>query len=227
VTARKSSINKWWKTDGVLGEHFRTKAELENRIRGIVAKYPLETHMGADDAAFLTAIFQRHYGWDIKRGCGVQTYFTRTVTAWTGPTTGIWIKRTDGSEVDISWVVALMPGGAPSGVLLVSTAARYEVVDQRNAASNAVAWGAPCPICGEPLFDGRHVDHRPPKTFKALLESWLESVGLTHEEVKTEEVGVADAQFVDRELGLQWAEYHRANAELRVIHKHEKLARVL
>lgn len=209
----------------MLGETFRTKAELENRIRGIVAKYPLEQHMESGDAEFLTAVFQRHFGWDIKRGCGVHAYFTRVVTAWTGQTTCIWIKRTDGTETDISWVVALMPGGAPSAVLKLTTAARYEVVDQRNAAGDAVPYGSPCPICGEPLTSGRHVDHKPPKTFKALLEDWLAAVGMSHEDIATEEVGDADAQFVDRNLGSKWAEYHRQNAELRVIHKHENLAR--
>lgn len=225
MATKRASIDKWWRNEGVRGETFRTKAELENRIRSIVAKYPLEQYMESDDAAFLTAVFQRHYGWEIKRGCGVGYYFTRTVTAWTGPTTGIWIKRTDGTEVDISWVVALMPGGAPSAVLQLATAARYEIVDQRNAASNAVAWGAPCPLCGEPLTTDRHVDHKPPKTFKALLEDWLTTVGLSHADIETKEVGVADAQFANRALGSKWAEYHRLHAELRVIHKHENLAR--
>jgi hypothetical protein len=222
----KRSVNKWWRDEGVLGEIFATKAALETRIRGIVASYPLETEMAQADADFLSAVFSRHYGWELKRGCGVQAYFTRTVVAWTGPTTGIWIRRTDGSEIDISWVVALMPGGAPSAVLKAATAARYEIVEQRNKASSAVPWGAECPVCGEPLMSDRHVDHRPPKTFKALFEEWLGSEGVTHEILETEEVGVADAQFVDRGLGSKWAAYHQQHADLRVIHKHENLARV-
>lgn len=222
----KRSGDKWWRDEGVAGEAFATKAGLETRIRGIVAKYQLESAMDAGDTAFLSDVFKRHYGWETKRGSGVLAYFTRTVVAWTGPTTGIWIRRADGSEVDISWVVALMPGGAPSAVLKASTAARYEIVEQRNKASSAVPWGAGCPVCGEPLLSDRHVDHRPPKTFKALFEDWLEGEGLTHAELDTEEVGVADAQFVNRGLGSKWAAYHQQHADLRVIHKHENLARV-
>lgn len=222
----KRAVNKWWRDEGVCGEIFTTKAALENRIRGIVASYPLETEMAQADADFLSEVFKRHYGWELKRGCGVKSYFTRTVYAWSGTTTGICIRRTDGSEIDISWVVALMPGGAPSAVLKAATAARYEVVEQRNTASSSVPYGAPCPICGEPLHANRHVDHRPPKTFKALFEEWLAVEGLAHDDLATEEVGVADAQFVDRQLGARWAGYHQQHAVLRVIHKHENLARV-
>lgn len=225
MAVRKQSTDKWWRTEGVAGEFFRTKAELEARIRGIVAKYPHEADMEPKDVAFLSAVLSRHYDWAAKSGAGVAGYCTRAFTAWSGTSTGLVLKRVDGSEVDISWVVALMPGGATSAVLNAMSAARYEVVDQRNEASASVALGAPCPICGNPLMTDRHVDHKPPKTFKALFLDWLDAIGMTPDQIEVEDVGVADSRFVSRGLALQWARFHRHHAELRVIHKHENLAR--
>jgi hypothetical protein len=223
---RSTTTDKWWKTSGVAGRLFRTKADLENHIRAIVAKYPLEVYMDGEDVAFMTEVFKHHYRWDDKRGPGVAGMFTRRVYSATGASTGIMLKRIDGSEVDISWVVCLMPGGRPKAKRNLSVAARYEVMPQRNAASHAVPHGAACPLCGQPLLAGdRHVDHAPPHTFEGLLDFWLIEEGLNYEQVEIEDVGVADAQFIDRELAARWQDFHRQHAVLRVIHIHENLRR--
>lgn len=224
---RSPTTDKWWKTDGVAGRLFRTKADLENHIRSIVAKYPHEKPMAAEDVAFMVEVFKRHYRWGEKRGAGVAGMVTRRVYSATGASTGIVLKRVDGTEVDISWVVCLMPGGRPKPKRDLSVAARYEVLAQRNDASHSVPHGAPCPLCGQPLASGdRHVDHAPPHTFEGLLDFWLIEEGLSYQDIEVEDVGVADAQFTDRLLAARWQEFHREHAVLRVIHIHENLRRV-
>jgi hypothetical protein len=225
--ATKRPVNKWWKTEGVCGELFEKKSDLEQRIRGIVAKYPRESDMSEQDVAFLCAVFAHHHEWDVKQGSGVAGMFTRLHPAWSGPTTGIMIRRTDGSEIDISWVTALQPGGSKTSKGDASRAARFEVVGQRDAVLAAVVKGSPCPICGEPLLWGDiHVDHAPPHTFEALFDFFLIESGLRHSDIRTEDVNVSNCQFTDRALAARWQQYHAEMANLRAIHKHENLARV-
>lgn len=226
MRAKKRIATPWWRTEGVLGHFFKTKAELETKVRSIVARYPLETPMEQDDVAFLCRVLEHHYDWQQRVGAGVSTIVTRPFVAWSGTSTGLVLKRVDGTEVDISWVVALMPGGAPSEKLNAVGAARYEVVAQRNAADKNTPVGAACPLCGAPLLAGdRHVDHKPPATFDTLFETWMRlEEGLDYAQIKVEEVGV-DLRFSDRSLAESWASYRKAHAVLRVIHKHENLRR--
>lgn len=180
-----------------------------------------------DAASFLLGVLKHHSEWEDKAGCGVAAVLPRCFESWSGATTGLVLRRVDGSEIDISWVVALLPGGKTSAKANVAAAARFEVVAQRDAASHAVPFGAPCPLCGEPLAKGnRHVDHTPPNTFDALLDCWLAlEEGISYEDVKLVEVNNTQSQFADRALAQRWAEYHETFAALRVIHKHENLSR--
>lgn len=221
----------WWRDPGVAGRVFRTKGALEEEIRAAVVRSGLNQPVRGADLDLLVGVLEHHYKWTDKVGVGLDRLECRRISAWNGTSTGLVIVRQDGSEIDISWRVALMPLGRPSPKANVVAAARYEVVDQRNEAAASVPMGAPCELCGLPLEAGqRHVDHEPPLTFDFLVRLWLEEEErMDWDDVRVQDVqgvGSANSQFVDRELAQRWWDFHKRCAVLRVIHKHENLSRV-
>lgn len=221
-----SANSHWWKTDGVLGTLFPTKKALEDEIRRLVAKWQHKGPITGEDAAFLLDVLRRHYQFDEKCGEGLSAIMVIHNKTPYGSSTGLGLVRADGSIVDISWRVPLSP---PTHQQNVSIAARYEILDQRQEASDAVAAGDACPVCGLPLEHvDRHVDHKPPHTFFSLFEAFVElECGTTYDLIALREDGIAGMRFVDEELAEQWRAFHRRLATLRVIHKNENLRGVL
>ena len=218
--------DKWWKDPGVAGEIFDTKKALEQRIRDINKAASLDTPLAADDQNFLIAVLQHHYQWVEKRGAGISHLEIR-LNSGHGykPTRGIWIVRADGTAVDISWVVALKPGGESSPKENVLAAARREIESQIVECRNSEV-GQDCPVCGEPLVDGLHVDHRSPRTFDKLFGDWMADRSHTFEAIEVEDFGLY-ALFEDRGVAEDWQKYHCVNADLRLVHAEENLTRIV
>ncbi len=216
---RRKAI-KWWQKE--LG--IETKAEVEGKVRTIVSKYLDKQPVDADDQAWLLKVFEHHYQYTDKIGCGLEHLEVRTNPSSTGRNTrGFWIQRKDGSAIDISWVVSLKPDGMPTEAQNVSNAARIEISDQihhhhRYGECNV------CPLCNDAMERryNLHVDHEIP--FQKLFAEFLKSKSLDYESVELEDLG-PESRFADRELAKSWQEYHLANAKLRLTHDQCNLAR--
>lgn len=219
------SVSPWWKTDGVLGVPFQTKSALENEIRRVIAKYQIGDRVVGHDEKFLMCVLSHHYQWETKAGVGVARLEKRRNHTPYGSSDGIWIVRVDGSSVDISWRVPISP---PTHEANVHIAARYEILEQRNAAVVGITSEYLCPVCGRAIpADERHVDHTPPLTFASLIDSFvLLHQGMSYADVHLDEKHLSELRFSDRVLAEQWQDFHRSLAKLRVIHKNENLARV-
>ena len=155
---------KWWKSEGVLGNSFATQADLKVYVRGIINGAELNTPLEESAAAFLIDVLRRHQNWAEKVGAGISSIVVRlNPPPGFGPARrGLWLIRVDGSETDISWYAPLHRGGALYVARGVTLAARAEVSDQTRAIYEQYR-GTLCPICGKPLQNG-HVDHIPPLT---------------------------------------------------------------
>jgi hypothetical protein len=215
---RRKAI-KWWQKE--LG--IETKAEVEGKVRTIVSKYLDNQPVAKDDQAWLIKVFEHHYQYTAKIGCGLEHLEVRTNSSWNGPSRGFWIKRKDGTSIDISWVIALKPGGRPDPKEDASKAARYEIYEQihhhhKNGECNV------CPICDVPMQRkfNLHVDHEIP--FKKLFDDFLEEQLLCYEDVEIDDLGL-DSRFADRELAQAWKQYHQDKAKLRLTHSQCNLAR--
>lgn len=215
----KRKATPWWREE--LGMH--TKAEVETHIRGIVAATPLATPLDPDEQAWLTRVLCHHYQYEVKTGCGLRHIEVRMNTSWSGPTRGLWFVRTDGSEIDISWVVALMPGGRPAIKHDVSAAARQEVASQIHAHHREGECGC-CPLCGVEMRRGLfvHVDHEVP--FTDLLDTFLRDRSLDYGDVEIEDLGLT-SRFRNRGLGQTWQDHHAQVARLRLTHAQCNLSR--
>jgi len=131
--------------------------------------------------------------------------------------------RVDGTEIDISWVVALMPDGRPKPKHDVSAAARYEIHPQIHGHHDQGPCQS-CPLCGLPMQRrvNVHVDHAVP--FDGLLDDFLENRGLDYADIAIRDLGL-DSEFADRALAQTWQAHHQAKAQLRLTHAACNLAR--
>lgn len=218
----KPANDKWWASTGVLGRIFKTKGALVDAIRSINNSAALNQPMRQEDQEFLLDVLRHHHDWHAKSGAGVQHLEVRMNEGTFGSTRGLYIRRVDGSEVDISWVVALKPGGKSSHKESACAAARREILDQTLAARKEQE-GGNCSLCGLPLLDKTHVDHMHPNTFDSIFSDFLLSEGIAYQDVDVADMGIY-AVFADKELSKRWQEFHRDRAVLRLIHAHENLS---
>jgi hypothetical protein len=201
----------------------KTKTEVRDKIREFVNGYPFNTPIGRDDQAWLDMVLRLHYQYAAKVGAGIRHLEVRRNANHNGSTRGLWIVRVDGTEIDISWVVALMPGGRPKPKHDVSAAARYEIHPQIHHHHAQGPCGS-CPLCDLPMQRrvNVHVDHAVP--FDSLMDSFLANRGLDYADIEIEDLGL-DSRFADRALAQTWQAHHQAKAQLRLTHAACNLAR--
>lgn len=190
------------------------RTELIARIREVVARTACT--VAPDDMPFVISVLMKHYDWPAKVGRGIASIEVRN----NGGNRGFWIVRTDGSAIDISWVVAM--NGKPSAKADTVTAARTAIASQ--VAAVPVTVGAACTLCGKPLtaHDTTHVDHEIP--FDTLFSQWLAAHGLTYADVQSIDTGTRRVMS-DPVQVVSWMEWHALHAKLRVVHSVCNLSR--
>jgi len=210
---------KWWITLG-----FATKKDLEKRIRNVVASYNDGDNLSMNDQQWVTIILEHHADFAQKSGCGIQHIQTRTNTSWFGTTRGFWIIRTDGSEVDISWVIALKPKGSITSKENVYRAARFEISDQIHEFHDKGACSV-CEICNLHMTRNYyvHVDHVYP--FCKLFDEFLGSKGLVYNDICVGKNENDENVFEDKCFAQEWKSHHQQKAKLRIVHKKCNLSR--
>ena len=215
----KRKTDKWWQSE----LNIATKAEVMERVRSIVAKHRDGQVLNPFDETWMLKILRHHYDFQNKVNGKYKHLEVRTNRTEQGSSRGFWIVRTNGSATDISWCVALAPGGCPSVKQEVASAARYEVrpqiLEHHKHGTRAV-----CTECQLPMKrqDDLHVDHIMP--FDGLLTNFIIERGLGVDQIEIQDLGL-QSQFLDRDLGIQWQNFHRRHATLRIVHAKCNLSR--
>lgn len=174
-----------------------TKVERKIRCREI-----LQTTRGRVEPVnhrfLMLHVFPTHPDWEDKRGVGVSHIEVRRHGEF--KSLGFWLRRTDGTEIDISYITSL-DGVRPHDKFL--RAARAEVQSQ------ITDWRKHNPA----QIADMHVDHAMP--FEALLRAWLADEGLAEADVEiwTAPVGFTEL-FANRNLAVRWQHYHARYAKL-------------
>ena len=174
-----------------------TKTARKLRCQAILRKG--EHRVCDDDHQWLMShVFPFHPDWSEKQGSGVSNIYVRRHARFSS--IGFFIERTDGTEIDISYKVAVDGRGSVWSQLCA--AARAEVHPQM------AAWRMSNP----PPCDGMHQDHRD-RSFDDLFRSWLAHVALEPEEVSinSQRVGFVSL-FHERALALSWQRFHQSHA---------------
>ncbi|TDX21602.1 uncharacterized protein DUF3223 [Modicisalibacter xianhensis] len=201
---------KWWQPQ------YKRQADLIEEIRGQINSARLNQPLGPANEAFFLWVLSHHHEFEEKRGCGIRHLEVRENWFHGKATRGLWIVRTDGSEIDISWRTAIKQGGAMGHEANVKAAARHEVADQieKFRASSWIHLGELCELCSEPLLQGQlhHVDHIEP--FDELLRDFVcDDYSL----IQLKDKGLY-GEFACRGMAAQWSQYHAYNAKLRLVH---------
>lgn len=201
----------WFKTEGVNGALFPTKKALVEAMRSIINPAVLNTTLSESDTQFVLAVLAHHPEWEEKSGCGVLAVEVRMNIGEHFANRGLWLVLLDGSEIDISWPVAI--DAAPlSRARLLRDAARHAIADQIRAARD---FGQTvCAICGGKMGrSSAHVDHEPPFTFESIFSGWLEA----HPDVELGDTGL-HPRFSCPVLAADWQAHHAFFASLRLVH---------
>lgn len=118
----------------IAGSQYATKDEITKRCRSISSRRGL---IDGDDLEFLLDLLPFHHEWEEKVRPGLMSMEFRVNPDY--PTTRtLYLKRADGTEIDISWVQAIrdIPTGRnriPNGLRDFRSAARNEIADQIDA----------------------------------------------------------------------------------------------
>lgn len=201
---------------------FPTKAAATKVCQAILYKYPLGATVDLDDALFLRDLLALHRQAVSKIGCGVASFQVED----NGPTRGFWVTRTDGTRTDFSFPSCLSP---PSRETEALRGFRSEVRDQIvsfRASAFSTTWQVQCVLTGQWVTsDQAHVDHAIP--FLDLVVRFLGLVGLDLGAVPVNPTtdGNTETRLLDRELAQSWAEFHRVNAQLRIVSAQANLRR--
>lgn len=202
---------KVWKELG-----FKTKGEIESKIRAIVASYPDGSFLSEDDTDFMVSVFKNHPEWLDKLGVGINRVRVdrARIASRIGITRCFYIHRLDGSHDDISWHACLRP---PTKKQDFAQAARHEIESQRADFKATVQYGTECDVCTNQLVKGlTHIDHAPPNTFRALIDGFIEAYQIDVDNFQTVDAHTLTL-FKDRKVAQSWQQWHMDRAELRAV----------
>lgn len=200
---------------------FRTKTAAKQALRDIRDASPDRIPILDDDAVdLLLGVLAAHPQSTEKVGVGVAGFFAARSPDF--PSRCFYVRRTDGSETDFSWNEAITP---TTPIVRLRMACR-NAINAHRLSFRDQAWpigevtGRICPITGD-VFERTeaHIDHQPPQTLMALVESWLGASHLSVAEVPIIHTGDLRSvdTFADGEQESSWVAYHQANAILRLV----------
>lgn len=195
------------------GVHYLTKAAVIERCRSIIQAYEVT----ANDEPFLSDLFAMHPRNEQKKGAGIRRFFIAPDYA---RNLCFWIERTDNTAADWSYRVCLTP---PTHEQRVRSAFRETVRDQVVAfrkKSFARSQTLQCAITGaEVTSAAAHIDHKPPKTFSVLVDTFLRERSVSFTEIGLSPMaydGFMITGLADKPLANAWYAYHAQEAVLQV-----------
>lgn len=208
---------------------FPSKKALELRCREILHKHHPERTIPEADTTFLRALLEKHRQSAQKIGCGVERFFVRINPHWSGkPNKGFWLQRTDGTETDFSYIACITPPSQRTEVMKgFRTVIHPDVRDFKQRAFKS-ACRVPCAATGALVdFENAHVDHKPPRTFVTIVDNFLNARGLTVDDLEVAPTvdGNVCTWLVDKELCASFRDFHRKEAELRILSARANLKR--
>lgn len=209
----------------VIGDiQFRTKTAAKDEIRRRIGQYEAGDILSVADRVFFEELFKLHDEYSEKVGAGirhiqVERDFHRNRC--------LYIHRTDGSEIDISWVHCVQPASTKT---VVSTAFRRAVKERVMAfKSNQLSEGCRCPILNIPLdYENSHVAYTE-YSFESLLDDFLDQADFTFESIELINPNPDDNDqrgiLKDPDLKAQWDRFHESNAILTLMSPEANLRR--
>lgn len=195
---------------------FRTKKSAREEAQRRIKQYEAGNRLSVDDELFFTSLFTLHSEYEEKRGVGIDHV---KVERDFKKNRCLYIHRTDGSNIDCSWVHCIQPASKKTVVSYAFRRAVKEPVMTFKKTQLKVI--KTCPELGTPLSLGNsHVSYIEPR-FEQLLDGFLSRNQITYESINltNPKPGDADQRGIlsDAELSKNWNEYHQQNAILQLL----------
>ena len=177
---------------------------------------------------FFNDLLKNHVDCAQKKGCGIEHFYIKP-DFLNKNAFGMMIHRTDGSEIDFSWV------GCSKHITHMTTrelpdAMRYAVIEyirsfrveqQFKSIDLNNTNGLVCCLCGVCGNDVEyHVDHKNPSFYKlkeTFLKTTKQAIPKTFDDCKKSHAAIfkdTDKMFAD-----DWTSYHNANCDLQILCK--------
>jgi hypothetical protein len=206
----------------IAGILFTRKADMEAHTREILHRYRPGMRLDLIDEAFVVDLLLRHPSADTKIGTGVAAIWVQRLGFGSQ---GFVVERTDGTIIDFSYKRCIRPVTHASRVKF---AMRRAIADQIIAVKQTIfpdRWiTAICPITGEEMtYHNAHVDHEPPATFAALVQAYLDEMGVTFDDIPVEGAPDGIGTIIPDGWVRHWAAWHYEHAQLRVISAYANL----
>jgi Protein of unknown function (DUF3223) len=205
-----------------IGTHdFRTKTDALAEVRRILNSVQLGDTVRGEDGKLIAALMYdgRHPETLEKIGSGIERIEVRAASHGTRC---FWIVRSDGTEVDFSFVTAM--NGQPSRKAGASAAMREEISGQVSAYRRSQPQTVQCSICGSPTErDSAFVTYLNP-TFEQMAQQFADEHG-GWEALPEVAIGAYGRQLADRGIAEEWQSLHRAKARLSLTHPRCNLTR--
>lgn len=205
---------------------FQTKELVRLHAKAIKDRHKPGDVLEGDELAFMLDLLMWHPDAAGKIGVGIRQMMVRA-----NPKFGqneFYLIRTDGSATEFSYKQCVQPSTPEADF---TTACRVAVAPDIIAFQQAYFKAhrvSQCPLTGEELtLHNAHVDHIPPRTFKAILKAFVDSRHLTLADVALKGKHIDNhigAALANADLKADWIAFHRANAELRVISEQANLS---
>lgn len=211
---------------------FNTKAELEGFVRAILNKYGLNKAIDTIDLQFISELLKRHPEYDRKIGIGIKAIVVKIDGHW-HKTRCFHIQRTDGTETDFSYKNCIDNDTSREPMKMFKQSARSAVSDQivshlsnyisrtKDSNDNVICQKSKTKIKKEQAT----VDHIPPITFDRIVTDFISMKNIEPSQI--DYIGFGDneynKEFKEESMRLQFANYHKQVAKLRVISKQENL----
>lgn len=202
---------------------FKTKKAAVEHIREVLYRYPPNQPLGGVDLIFICDLLLLHPDADSKIGAGIKSIIVEDEVEF-NKTRHFSVVRIDGSSDNFSFNKCLSPN-LNDPIKLFKSAARRVIEDQIISFRDgsfllADSTGKiPCVLTLE-LIDknNSHVDHIPPNSFDKIVLDFIRinSINVDLVEFIEPPTGIGRV-FVDEEIKNSFADYHQANAQLRVV----------
>jgi hypothetical protein len=207
---------------------FKSKRAAENQARKILNINELDSRLNIEESSFTFDYFKLfHKYWDNKKGAGID-YILRKRSPNNWNNRNFWIYRLDGSNTDISFIIGRI--GKRNFRYEFNLSMRVVInpqIQEFKAKTFANNIKLKCEVSGDSIeLKNCHVDHYTP-SFKELVDSFIEFNNLELKaDLFPEDIdGQTIHSITNDDLSNSFYDYHKANANLRVLSAKANLSR--
>ncbi|MFB8038991.1 DCL family protein [Streptomyces sp. NPDC056004] len=203
---------------------YRTKGAAGDAVREVRDRYPVGSEVDQlEDQKLLRDLIDLHEHADEKIGCGIDAFVIDQPLR--GRHSGFKIIRTDGTEIDFSYLACLSP---PNHRQQVLSAMRAEIAVSVSAyfASRAAGNSLRSDLSGTPLDSSdAHVSYFQGPAFVDIATQFADEIGGWDTVELTSSTAAGFGKLKDRALAQRWSDHHNEHAALGLLTPQENLRR--